>query len=146
VKSLSLKIITLIALSLVIACEKTEGEGSGSLDPGSNNPEIVEGVLCGNIFDGNPQEIDNQFFADDIVYLWLSWKNVAGEHEVRVIWVDPDDNVISETVKKFNSSSGNQITHFYIDTTSSAPNGRWIAEIQIDGSFARSYAFWITQG
>ncbi len=137
-------------LSLVLAglasCDKTEGEGSGSLDPGTDKPEIVEGFICGDIFEDKPRNIDNQFFADDRIYLWLNWTNVGGEHEVRVIWLDPDDNVITETAKKFNSKSGNQITHFYINTTSSAPTGRWIAEIQIDGSFVRSYAFWIVNG
>ncbi len=142
-RSLSIVFALSSFLAGLAACDKTEGAGSGALDPGANKPEIVEGFICGDLFEDKPRNIDNQFFADDRIYLWLNWTNVGGEHEVRVIWLDPDDNVITETAKKFNSKSGNQITHFYIDTTSSAPIGRWIAEIQIDGSFVRSYAFWI---
>ncbi len=141
----SLSILSLV-LAAFVACDKTEGAGGGTLDPGSNKAEIVEGFVCGDIFEDKPAGIDNQFFADDRVYLWLNWTNVGGEHEVRVIWLDPDDNVVAETAKKFNSKSGNQVTHFYLDTTSSAPSGRWIAEIQIDGTFVRSYAFWIVTG
>jgi len=131
---------------LVVFCEKTEGEGSGGLDPGGTNPEIIEGFICSDVFDNKPRGIDNNFLPDDVVYLWLSWENVAGEHEVRVIWVDPDDNIIHEAKQQFDSKSGKQVTFFFIDTTSSAPAGRWIVEVHIDGRFVRSYAFWIIEG
>ncbi|NOY59025.1 MAG: hypothetical protein GXO75_08840 [Calditrichaeota bacterium] len=41
--------------------------------------------------------------------------------------------------------TGKAITHFYIDTTSSSPTGRWIAEVHIDDQFVRSYAFWLIE-
>lgn len=145
-KNFSVIVVQSLVLAGLAACDKTEGSGGGTLDPGTNKAEIVEGFVCGDIFEDKPRGIDNQFLADDRVYLWLNWTNVGGEHEVRIIWLDSDDNVVAETTKKFNSKSGNQITHFFIDTTGSAPQGRWIAEIQIDGSFVRSYAFWIVTG
>jgi len=129
-----------------IGCDETEGEGSGGLEPGSREPEIIEGFICGWIGDdGKPQGIDNDFIADDVVFIWLNWGNVEGNHRVRIIWLDPSDKVIAETSKSFDSQTGRWVTFFFIDTTSSAPRGRWIAEVHIDDDFVRSYAFWIVE-
>lgn len=136
----------LLGALALIACDKTEGQGSGGLDPGTTTPEVIEGFICSDVFDNKPRGIDNNFFPDDVVYLWLSWENVPGEHEVRVIWVDPDDNIVHEAKQQFDSKSGKQVTFFFIDTTASAPTGRWIVEVHIDGRFVRSYAFWILEG
>ncbi|MBN1999666.1 hypothetical protein JW935_19080 [candidate division KSB1 bacterium] len=125
------------------ACEKTEGGGSGSLEPGTGDPEIIEGYICGWVSNNRPEKIDNSFVQDERVYLWLSWGNVTGKHTVRVIWLDPEDDVVSDQEESFNSKTGKTITHFYIDTTSTAPVGRWIAEVHIDGKFVCSYAFWM---
>ena len=128
-----------------LSCDKSEGEGSGSTDPGSDNAEIIEGFICSDVFDNKPRGIDNDFLQDDVVYLWLSWQNVSGKHEVKIIWVDPEDDIVETSVKSFNSTSGKQITFFFLDTSSSAPTGRWYADIYIDDEFVRSYAFWINE-
>ena len=135
-----------LALVLFSACEKTEGEGGGGLEPGRGSPEILEGFFCGYVFEGNPEAIDNSFFPDENIYLWLSWGQVSGKHEVRIIWLDPEGDVVTETAQQFNSKTGKWITFFFIDTTSSAPLGRWIAEVNIDDQFIRSYAFWMLEG
>lgn len=127
----------------ILACDKSEGEGSGSLDPGASSAEITEGYICGGIFEDKPTIIDNTFFPDDVVYLWLSWTNVSGNHNVRVIWLDPSNDVVADYTEKFNSKTGRAVTYFFLDTTSSAPDGQWVVEIEIDGEFVRSYAFWI---
>lgn len=139
-------VLALIVSLAFLACDKSEGEGSGSLDPGANRPEITEGYVCGGIFEGKPIIIDNSFLQDDIVYLWLSWENVIGNHTVRVIWLDPSNDVVADRSESFNSKTGKVITHFFLDTTSSAPVGRWVVEIEIDNEFVRSYAFWILEG
>ena len=128
-----------------IACDKSEGEGSGSLEPGATDPEISEGYVCAGIYESKPTVIDNNFFPDDVVYLWLSWENVTGNHKVRVIWLDPSDDVIADRTETFNSKTGKAITHFFLDTTNSAPLGRWVVEIEIDNTFVRSYAFWLLE-
>jgi hypothetical protein len=133
------------AVLIFCSCNKTEGGGSGSLEPGKTDPEIIEGFLCSNVTDNNPVGIDNSFYPDDKVYLWLSWGNVSGSHKVKLYWVDPNDDVVSEQDESINSKSGKAITHFFIDTTSSAPTGRWIVEVHIDDHFVRSYAFWINE-
>lgn len=127
------------------ACDKTEGGGSGSLEPGKTDPEIVEGFVCSAIIDNKPEGIDNSFYPDDKVFLWLSWGNVAGVHKIKIYWLDPNDDVVSEQEESINSKSGKAITHFFIDTTSSAPTGKWIVEIHFDGHFIRSYAFWMNE-
>ncbi|MBN2414077.1 hypothetical protein JXQ31_20550 [candidate division KSB1 bacterium] len=134
-----------LLLLFSIACEKSEGEGSGGLQPGSSDPEIIEGFICSDVLDGKPYGIDNNFFPDDVIYIWLSWEQVSGEHEVQIIWLDPDDDVVTETKKSFNSKNGKWITYFYIDTTNSSPTGKWTAEVHIDGTFVRSYALWILE-
>lgn len=135
-------LVILITLAMV-SCDKTEGEGGGGLDPGSDRAEVVEGFVCSGVFDNKPLGIGNDFIPDDKVYLWLSWGNVYGEHRVRFLWLDPNDHIISEQTIRFNSTSGRQVVYSFIDTTSSAPVGRWIVEVHIDGHFVRSYAFWM---
>ncbi len=127
----------------ILACDKSEDEGSGSLDPGTTSAEIVEGYICGGIYEGKPTIIDNTFFPDDVVYLWLNWANVSGNHNVRVIWLDPSNDVVADYTERFNSKTGRAVTFFFLDTTNSAPDGQWVVEIEIDGEFVRSYAFWI---
>lgn len=131
-----------IIIGLFFACSSSEGEGSGSTEPSTNAPEIVEGFLCTGIFEGQPVGIDNDFFVDDVIYIWLSWCNVIGGHEVSIIWVDPNEKLI-ETKDQFKSQRGKMTTYFWLDTTTSAVPGRWIAEVYLDGMFVRSYAFWL---
>ena len=145
-KRLLLILIVLLPSLVYLSCEKTEGSGGGSLEPSSSDPEIIEGFICSGIFEGKPTGIGNDFFPDDLVYLWLSWANVSGSHKVKIIWLDPSDDIAAETTESFTSKNGKAITHFYIDTTTSSPTGRWIAEVHIDGTFVRSYAFWLLEG
>ena len=136
-------VVLVLSLFALSSCDKTEGEGGGGLDPGSSQADIFEGYICSDVFDGKPRGIDNSFFVDETAYLWLSWINVPGKHEVKILWVDPDDDVVETSRQTFASESGNQITFFFLDTSSSAPPGKWIAEIYLDEKFVRSYGFWI---
>jgi len=130
---------------MCLACDDTEGEGGGGLQPGSSDPLIIEGFICAAIDNGKPVAIDNDFFQDDPVYIWLSWEQVSGEHQVKIVWVDPDDDIVTETTSNFDSKNGKWITFYYIDTTSSSQTGKWLAEVYIDGAFVRSYAFWLSE-
>jgi hypothetical protein len=135
-------LIGLITIGLFLACNSSEGKGSNVTEPDTNTPEIVEGFLCSGIFEDKPVGIDNDFFVDDIIYIWLSWQNVIGTHEVSIIWVDPNDKLI-ETKNQFKSERGTMTTYFWLDTTTSAAPGKWLAEVYLDGLFVRSYAFWL---
>jgi hypothetical protein len=89
-----------------------------------------------------PVGIDNDFFVDDVVYIWLSWVNVTGSHQVKILWIDPSEKII-EVVRTFESKTGKLANYFWLDTTISAPVGKWVAEVYLDGVFVRSYAFWL---
>lgn len=140
-KHLLLTIATAAAF-FAVSCDSTEGKGSGGLDPGSTAPEIVEGFMCAGIFNDLPVTIDNDFYVDDLVYIWLSWVNVAGKHEVKVLWVDPNNKIIENTAN-FESTTGKMVSYMWLDTTVSAPIGRWVAEVYLDNKFVRSYGFWL---
>jgi hypothetical protein len=129
----------------LIGCDSTEGDGAGGLEPTQRYPEIQEGMICGDVIDGKPAYIDNTYFRDERIHVWLRWENFLGSHEVNVIWVEPDGDIARETRSRFRSDSGEQVTFFYLDTTHTAPLGPWLAEIYIDGRFARSYVFWIAE-
>jgi hypothetical protein len=143
-KIILLSFVFIILISL--ACDDTEGKGGGGLQPGSSDPLIIEGFICAGVDDSKPLAIDNDFFPDDEVYIWLSWEQVSGEHQVKIIWVNPDNDVVTETNSTFNSKNGKWITFYYIDTVNSAPSGKWLAEVYMDGKFVRSYAFWLLEG
>lgn len=125
-----------------ISCDSTEGKGSGGTEPSISAPQIIEGFMCAGIYEDKPVGIDNDFFVDDVIYIWLSWLNVSGEHEVKIIWVDPSENLF-ETKNKYKSTNGKLTTFFWLDTTTNAPPGRWLAEVYLDGVFIRSYGFWL---
>ena len=133
--------ISIISL-LVLACSSTEGQGGNTTEPSVTAPAIVEGFMCAAIYDDNPVGIDNDFFVDDAIYIWLTWENVIGVHKVKIVWVDPNEKLF-ETNDSFTSKDGKMTTYFWLDTTNSAPPGRWLAEVYIDGIFMRSYAFWL---
>ncbi len=138
-------ILLLFLLSLAaafLACSTTEGKGGGGLEPGTTEPEIIEGFLCAGVFEGRPTGIDNEFFVDDIVYIWLSWINVAGQHTLKILWVDPNEKIF-ESSQTFDSKTGKMVTYMWLDTSLSAPVGRWAAEVYLDEKFVRSYGFWL---
>ncbi|MDZ7316751.1 MAG: hypothetical protein ONB24_11550 [candidate division KSB1 bacterium] len=135
-------VFLLLPLILYLACSTSEGKGGGGLEPGSTDPEIIEGFLCANVFEGRPVGIDNEFFVDDVIYIWLSWVNVSGQHELKVLWVDPNDKTI-EATSTFESKTGKMVTYMWLDTSLTAPTGKWVAEVYLDNKFVRSYGFWL---
>lgn len=134
--------IGLFLLLTGLACEKTEGEGSGGVSPSSSEPRIIQAFTCADVQDNAPLGIDNLFFVDEVVYFWIQWENVKGEHEVKVLWVDPDEDIVEKS-QHFTSESGFYTVYFWIDTSSSAPAGQWLAEIYLDGQLMQSHTFWL---
>lgn len=139
------KTLLFLFVSIILfltACDSTEGGGAGALEPSDSEPRIVDGFMCGGIFEAKPVGIDNEFWQDDRVYIWLSWENMDGTHTVKIIWVDPNDKLY-ETRDEFKSKNGELDTYFWLDTTSVAPIGQWLAEVYVDEMFVRSYSFWL---
>lgn len=134
--------ITTLLFIFLLACSSTEGQGGNATEPSLTAPNIVDGFMCSAIYDNYPVGIDNDFFVDDQIFIWLSWENVIGVHSVKIVWVDPNEKLY-ETEDNFTSRDGQMTTYFWLDTTSSAPVGRWLAEVYIDGKFMRSYTFWL---
>ena len=125
-----------------LSCSSTEGGGGGGTEPDVLAPQILEGFMCAGVFEDKPVGIDNDFWVDDPVYIWLTWVNMNGAHEVKIIWVDPNEDIY-ETKKSYNSKDGKLTTYFWLNTTSSATPGEWLAEVYLDGAFVRSYSFWL---
>ncbi|MBN1561805.1 hypothetical protein JW998_16260 [candidate division KSB1 bacterium] len=130
------------AITILMSCSSTEGQGSGGLEPVISAPQIVDGFMCASVFEDKPVGIDNDFWVDDVVYIWLTWENMSGTREVKIVWVDPRDNLY-ETKKSYSSKDGKLTTYFWLDTTASATPGEWLAEVYLDGVFVRSYSFWL---
>ena len=141
-----LKIVSLLLFPLVniiiLSCDSTEGGGGGGTEPTATAPQIVDGFMCAGIFEDKPVGIDNDFWVGDHVYIWLSWVNVTGTHEVKILWIEPGEKLY-ETKQTYKSQDGKLTTYFWLDTTSSAPAGEWLAEVYLDGNFVRSYSFWL---
>lgn len=135
-------LLALLLIQIFASCDSTEGKGGGGIEPGVSTPEVIDGFMCGGIFNDLPVGIDNDFFVDDVVYIWLSWVNVSGSHEVKILWVDPNDKII-EAKTTFDSKTGKMVNYMWLDTTLSAPVGKWVAEVYLDDSFVRSYGFWL---
>ena len=127
---------------LFSACDSTEGAGGGGLEPSAEDQVIMEAYICGFVENDNPGGIDNSFFPDDQIYLWMLWDNFYGNHTIRILWVDPN-NKIYETERSYDVKSGRLKTYFWLDTTATAPTGKWFAEVYLDDDFVASYGFWL---
>ncbi|MDE0013215.1 MAG: hypothetical protein OXU36_18875 [Candidatus Poribacteria bacterium] len=134
----------MIALS---GCSETSSGGSGLTDVGRDEPTIVDSVLAIDVFEDRPDGITTDFFADanDRVYLWILWANVAKQHTVEVSWFSPDDDLEDPPFwnekQTLTSTTGDKITWFYIDLPDDT--GEWFVEIYLDDLFERSHVFWV---
>ena len=143
-------ILGIVLLPLMIAlsgCSETSSGGSGLTDVGRDEPTIVDSVLAIDVFEDRPNGITTDFFADanDRVYLWILWANVAKQHTVEVSWFSPDDDLEDPPFwnekQTLTSTTGDKITWFYIDLPDDT--GEWFVEIYLDDLFERSHVFWV---
>ena len=108
---------------VMIGCSETSSGGSGLTDVGRDEPTIVDSVLAIDVFEDRPDGITTDFFADanERVYLWILWANVAKQHTVEVSWFSPDDDLEDPPFwnekQTLTSTTGDKITWFYIDLT-----------------------------
>ena len=132
-------------------CDNTGSGGSGSVGLLRGEPVILDSTLAINVSDDRPDGITDTFFnTSDRIYLWIFWVNVEGRHTVEVNWFSPRDDIdappFREDQETFTSSTGDQITWFFIDAPSSGfPDGEWFVEIFLDGLFERSHVFDVIQ-
>ena len=136
-------IVMIISLGIVTTgCDKVEGEGGGVVSPTEGESYIIESVFCVNVDnESRPILITDTFVVGDIVYYWTRWGNVSETHTVRAEWFDPDGDFQTDTEQTFTAQGGQAITWFFLDTTSSAPEGEWWVDIYFDDEFMRSQIF-----
>ena len=125
-----------------------EGDGGGSaVSPIRGEPAILDSALAINVHQDRPDGITDLFFDySEKIYLWMYWTNVEDRHEVVVKWYSPeegaDDPPYWEERQPFNSSTGQQITWFYLDNPSGGfSEGEWFVEIYLDDEFERMHIF-----
>ena len=140
--------IKLFLLGIILGgCDDAGSGGSGSVGLLRGEPVILDSTLAINVSDDRPDGITDTFFdTSDRIYLWIFWVNVQGRHTVEVNWFSPLDDIDSppyrEDQETFTSSTGDQITWFFIDAPSGGfPEGEWFVEIFLDGLFERSHVF-----
>ena len=131
-------------------CDETGAGGSGSISLLKGEPVILESVLATNIKEDRPDGIVDTFFRDERIYLWIFWVNVKGRHTAEVSWFSPEDELddppFREDQETFTSSTGDQITWFFIDPPSAGfPEGEWFVEIFLDGLFERKHLFFVSE-
>lgn len=128
-------------------CDSSPSGGSGSLDLLQGEPAILDAVLAVDLIDDRPVGITDTFFeSSDRIYLWIYWAAVEGRHTAEVSWYSPeqdvDDPPFRDDAESFTSSTGDQITWFFIDRPSGGfPDGEWSVDIFLDGLFERSIFF-----
>ena len=140
---------TLLWIGIIFGgCDETGSGGSGSSDVLRGEPAILDSVLAISISEDRPDGITDTFFADvnDQIFLWVFWTNVEGRHTVEVRWFSPDQDVddppFHQYPEVFSSSTGEQITWFFIDSPSDGfAEGEWFVELFLDGFFERSHVF-----
>ena len=129
-------------LCFVLGCD--DNGGQGTVEPLSNEPIVVESVLCLDVNDARPVGITDAFFeSDDKIYLWIYWSNVDLSSEVEVFWYEPGaESAAQHDSQSIDSLSGYAITWFSIDRpVGNFEVGEWSVDIYIDGLFERSHLF-----
>lgn len=128
-------------------CDSAPSGGSRSLDLLKGEPAILDAVLAVDLIDDRPVGITDTFFeSSDRIYLWIYWAAVEGRHTAEVSWYSPaqdlDDPPFRDDNESFTSSTGDQITWFFIDRPSGGfTDGEWSVDIYLDGLFERSIFF-----
>ena len=136
-------ILIFFALSFhFINCNQTSGGGE-VLTPGSDDPYIIDAVLCTSIENNSPSGITTNFFLGERVYLWILWSNVVKDDKVISVWYDPDNFKKSEYSVVFQSNANRQISISYLDISNFATKGEWIVKIYLNNHFIRSYRFYV---
>ncbi len=140
--------IKLFLLGIILGgCDNAGSGGSGSVSLLRGEPVILDSTLAINVSDDRPDGITNTFFdTSDRIYLWIFWVNVQGRHTAEINWFSPEDALdappFREDQETFTSSTGDQITWFFIDAPSGGfTEGEWFVEIFLDGLFERSHVF-----
>ncbi len=125
-----------------IYCEKdAEGE-SGVLTPESEEPYLIDGVLCLGIVNGKPDRITSYFTSEDVIYLWIEWDNLFEEHEISIYWYNPEGELeYSSEPETIYSPNGRKVVWFSLEPSIPVKTGEWLVEIYLEGSFQRSYLF-----
>lgn len=151
-----LLILLFLPFTVIInGCEESTSGGSGAIDLGRGEPNIVESVLAISVFEDRPDGITDTFDPelDEQVYLWLLWENIDERHIVEVLWYSPedeeDDPPFWTEKRTISSTTGEKITWFYIDAPKGGlsgdrfATGYWTVEIYLDGLFERSHLFYM---
>ena len=128
---------------LILGCDNNEG-GKGVVEPLSDEPMVLESVMCLDIDDARPLGITDTFLeSDDWIYVWIYWTNIEDRSTVRVAWFEPDENMpFREDSQIVDSSTGFAITWFFIERPDDGfEEGEWSVDIYLDGLFERSYLF-----
>lgn len=151
----SLLAIVLVLCVISIGCEETPSGGSGAIDLGRGEPNIVESVMSISVHEDRPDGITDTFVSEvnEQVYLWLLWENIDKAHTVKVSWFSPEDGVDDPPFwseeRTISSATGEKITWFYIDAPENRlaidqfAKGEWFVEIFLDGLFERSHIFFM---
>jgi len=136
----AVKWVLICLCAFLVGCESSGG--GGGTTPG-DSPSIVESFTCRDVdAQSRPTGITDVFFPslDERIYVWARWENVDGSHTAHVEWYDPSGDKDYESDESFTSSSGEQITWFYVSPAGMSV-GRWEVELWLDGVFQRSHFF-----
>ena len=148
---LSSLFIKLFLIGIILGgCDDTGSGGSGSVSLFKDEPVILDSALAISVQNERPDGIINSFFKDERIYLWIFWVNVKGRHTVEVNWFSPVDDInappFREDQETFTSSTGDQITWFFIEPPSTGfAEGDWRVDILLDGLFERSHLFFVDE-
>ncbi|HEY9186618.1 MAG TPA: hypothetical protein VIR55_01815 [Ignavibacteria bacterium] len=135
--------LIILSVSFVFTnCNQTSGGGE-VLTPGSEDPYIIDAVLCTSIENNSPSGITTNFYLGERVYLWVLWANVVKDDKVISVWYDPDNFKKSEYSVVFQSNANRQISISYLDISNFATKGEWIVKLYLNNHFMRSYRFYV---
>jgi len=145
-KNILIVLAVLLPIPFLSGCEARSG-GGAVVTPMRDEPAIVDSVMAIDVHEDRPNGITNVFFSDDEqIYLWIYWINVEGRNKVEVRWFSPDEEVDDppywEETQSFTSTTGQQITWFFIDKPSGGfTKGDWSVEIFLNDNFERTHIF-----
>ena len=135
-------LVVMILPILIAGCG--EDATSGTLEPLSDEPIILESVTCLAIDDGRPAGITDSFLSsDDEINIWAYWTNIEDTYTIDAVWFEPGkDYAYQEDSQTVSSFSGFVITWFTLNRPLGGfAKGNWSVDIYVDDVFERSHLF-----
>jgi len=107
---------------------------------------LSDAVTCKGLKDSLPQDLSSDFSVSETIYLYLTWKNLIGKHQINIYWYTPAGKIQDQTTYSFSSNGDTYNTWHHLqlfDNQVRLDNfvGQWTAKIVLNNDLVGEQHF-----